>query len=350
MLCAMNLYTIYQNTIVNLPNGYNSLLMNPNDVSNKCKCEEFILNIITQFRKNKMSCSKYVEQLSQERLSHVVSCFLMGYYLYTEVYKKKGWLNSDFFEKMDMFYGKSSDEFDFLFLWALTCLYHDVGYVYEEGKRCALADFSILDEKDKPEDFPSIYNLANICLYEQLRRENCRKLDHGIYGALRLRRDFDELLKEGHPKTQTPNKAYNCAVWSIMCHNIWFKSPKDNCYKAKGLHSLVLDDAREKVKICESPFLYLLSLADNLEPYKKVKDIELWKSISFEIRDSSCLKVDFGDTLKHNKNTEEKIDEVKAYWKSIKGLNDWLVKVEPQDESLIISLTVYIAENKKTIK
>ena len=325
-----------------------STISSVEDLESEDNCRNLCYDILEKYKKGRWESSENVEKLAPNRLTHVVSCYIMGNWLYNKFFKKR--FNTTFFSSIYMKNDVNSKIHKFNFLWALTCLYHDAGYVYEEGDRCTLADFSILNEKDRPEDLPSVYNLANIYLYEQLRRENCMKLDHGIYGALKLRKDFNELLKEEHPIDQTPPKAYNCAVWSIMCHNIWFQKPKNycaSCYKAKDLHALILNHAKQKVKISNSPFFYLLCLADNLEPSKKIKDSSDWKKIVFSYNSNqSTIQITY------SKEQNKDPSGITEYIKSVKSLNDWLVNVESikNNGATILELHIELNENENKNK
>ena len=321
------IYDIYNEQINCLKNEFGENTSSPissiEDLGNEDKCKKLIFNILKVFRKEYLSSSVNIKQLRTDRITHVVSCFFMGRWLYQTFFKDV--LDDNYFQRLNM-KGENPDK-DFDFLWALTCLYHDAGYAYENGNKCMLPDFSLISEEHRSEYVPVIYSLANIKCYEILRRENHAKLDHGIYGALELRKDLNGFLIKDLPPGRTPMKAYECAVWSIMCHNIWFIEPKsacENCYKAKGLHEFILQNAREDVNICDFPLFYLLSLADNLEPSKTLPDYNNWECIEF-------LPSNHSLTIQKNNKLDES-EKIDVYIKSIQDLDNWLISINPRKE------------------
>lgn len=204
------------------------------------------------------------------RAKHVCSVYFLGIIIYEN-------FKTSFFSEIE----KSQ----FLFLWFLTCLYHDYFFSIErdsilvnkiadidslrkEFKICHL----LLDRQKIPKtiDVKQVAIIRNYFIY---RRFENRCIDHGITAGIIL---FDRLEK--NRRIQQKNKEdsldwsravipyYVEASYAIALHNIWFATCDTRHVYAK-YDILALIDA-QPIKVKNSPLLFLLGLVDTLDPIK----------------------------------------------------------------------------------
>lgn len=149
-------------------------------------------------------------------------------------------------------------------IWSLMCLYHDIGYLYEQQEE-----------------------LTNTCLTV----DKFGKIDYGIVGALLLYnrsiRDIEkhkELYKEciiylGDKRrfSDARKECVQAISYIILQHNVWFASKdKVEDYRRYGLSSLIPKiDQSHRYAIEKNPLLFLLCLLDSIEPIKMEKDLNL---------------------------------------------------------------------------
>lgn len=254
----------------------------------------------------KMHKIRTTELKEMNRCRHIVSTFLLGIAIANE-------LDIDLRKEY-------SNDISLLYLWFLSCLYHDMGYVYESHD---ISEFSfpsldirsltdiktnigVIDQYLKDE-----FEIEHICEYEfetyskelvyfyfvrraqesnkTYHNKEKGKIDHGIIGGLML---YDRLIKQfefskveaGASKnaqdfvyevTQENTKywlryskmhfpAYAKAANAVIMHNIWADTLIQYLTDL-GLESeYSIDKVNTKNIIC-----FLLSLADTLEPLKR---------------------------------------------------------------------------------
>lgn len=189
---------------------------------------------------------------------------------------------------------------DFRYFWFMACLYHDYGYYVEKDRKNYLPNKFTLEKIIQNLDIK--YNLLETnsnTLHITETIENyynyCRKrdpsfLNHGIIGGLLLynllRKHFDENFEKAKIKNQNTNEKnfyYNGLHWSndhddnykkvansIVSHNIWYAYEPEvkEDYKEKKLDKLIIKDPSQRLKCQSDPFLFLLLLADTIEPIK----------------------------------------------------------------------------------
>lgn len=224
------------------------------------------------------------EFVLKERSPHIVSTFLLGILIAKNL-------------KIDI-NTNNNDNINFKYLWFLACLYHDIGYVYENDNNCmnlrmvqkkglnALKDICNIKCLRNNELFKT-YKKENIDLYLSNRAicssGNIGKIDHGIVGGLllydRLRKNFDEAWNKA--KRNGPNilrndftykglhfsnehyKYYAEAADAIIAHNIWIDT----------LNKYLIKNYKEPLKGIKidknNKIAFILALADTLEPIKK---------------------------------------------------------------------------------
>lgn len=166
-----------------------------------------------------------------------------------------------------------------------------------------------------------------------------KHIDHGISGAdymyFRLVENYRKKSSTLQPWESPMNfidnnyRHFNCEQFKVFayiadciaCHNIW-KAPKnsENLYEKYQLESLI----GEKFKIVSfknNPLLFVLCLADSIEPTKKINNIdevEVLKNIEFDY----CAQI---NELKVYVTKElSKNDKCKEYIENLMKLKDWL--------------------------
>lgn len=283
-------------------------------------------------------------RLSPLRQIHTVSTYFLGLYLYK-------FLKVSNYRKYQP---------SFRYLWFLTCLYHDFGYLIEDGIEpnwTSDIKFDIYKCLKIPPELQAYYDIYTLQEYSKHRQNK----DHGIEGGRKL---YD-LLKKNYAHYQEKwavqnntlpqdeflyrNKIwfrkshenyYSEAALNIMLHNIWFCNNSHNIaeYTPK-LKKLI----NKKLKFTYSAaLLFLLIFADTIEPIKKTKDhSEVAKAINvshyilnniFLSTEDQKLKITF------NKLALSKIDYQYDEWvRSICGMREWIdIAIEENDDTISI--------------
>lgn len=227
-----------------------------------------------------------------KRSIHTVSLYALGIFLHKHISKEiDGNNNQD----------KVCEQHQFLYIWYMTCLYHDMGYAYEKNQRKLSKECEDLD------GFIEFIVGTQPCLF--YRKDNsleslCRNyykyiyetrghIDHGIAGGIvlyhRLIKNYeDQKIKLGVPDqdefidektgvlfSKYFFKDYKQAATLIARHNMWYASEDDaekiKEYKKAGLEKLILKEGEEKISCDgeeEDKMLFLLCFADTIEPLK----------------------------------------------------------------------------------
>ena len=288
-----------------------------------------------------------LEHLDYMRSKHSVSIFLLGLLLQD---------------------GLQITEYDdaqrklFIWQWFLTTLYHDLGYVYEEGNRNSpidSLDFDLLAENNLKTKF-DVNTIEN---YQKYRKDICGKDDHGIVGGLLL---YDRLCNNIDAKFRLciePNKSKERFVYnnlnygtyqyehfqkfatSIVEHNMFFCTEADDqlkrkVYKAADLEELVIGHGYKgkKHRFSDNPAFFLLCLADNLDPLKAYREEDsglVLDNVYLELIDDNIIRIEVGKDL-----------SCTEYFKSIKGLETWMEVVVDVDDNSSRSITVKFNRTK----
>lgn len=191
------------------------------------------------------SLIKDLKDLSDERCQHIVYVFLLGVGIYHKEEKLKERIDSqiDNYRKK---YGRKSDV-NFLFVWFLCCLFHDLGYVKEESDDINW-DFN-LNEIGSSVGIPKFYR-GTTKKYLKYIKDKYKKIDHGIYSGITM---FKSLCEIRHNK-EIQNKImwekelipiYNISSWVVLCHNIWLQEKEtidaiENCKTPDAYNSLAI--------------------------------------------------------------------------------------------------------------
>lgn len=255
---------------------------------------------------------------------------------------------------------------NFLYLWFLTCLYHDYAYYIENDKA-----------KYPPIKFPleRIISELNIqeCLLAKSRIKTsftkriitqyykyCQKelgfLNHGIIGGLllydrlidnykKIKKEYNSLNRDNSDKFMFKGlywssdfSNYERAAIAIINHNIWY-APYDNSSTEKlyinyKLNKLIFSDKNDRFN-CRNNLLFLLLLCDTIEPVKEfscLKPKAVLEKIDIEVTpDKKKIEIRILDTDL----------EYRSWFNKILNLNTWLYNVcvkETTDSSLELTI------------
>jgi len=294
-----------------------------------------------------------------DRARHIISTFLLGIKI------------AECFD-IDM-ETSNVNNMNLKYYWFLACLYHDVGYAYENDQN----KDNLLEISSK--GFQAIRKICKIrFLHNRMFFTNnrsvvefylkCRAvdpqrkgpvIDHGIVGGLllydKLRRQFDRAWAERIPNTESTKesfsvlnstvelhlskqhfKEYAKAADAIISHNIWKTTLQEYIGRYPFLGIPANIELNSKLGI-DNKLCFLLSLADTVEPLKKDKD----KTADVSLLDVeiSGLAVGGGFNLRMNERIFAK------YYSDIKNLETWVkVKVDI-DDSLAGKKAIQICVN-----
>ena len=284
----------------------------------------------------------------KERARHAISTYLLGI-RFAEMF---GILPCDN-QTNEVNDPYDKDGFNFKYYWFLACLYHDVGYVYENGTYLNESIKGEQKRKNKLQDNLSAlrtdgleaiqeicdirylhdrvfktYDRSEIDLYLKGRATCCNCIDHGIAGGLMLydklrkqfeqswqnrdrRRSFDRTNfwnnKTGLHLSNSHFEEYAKAANAIIAHNIWIDTL--NNYKQFVKTPLV---TKNRISFHKDPLCFILSLADTLEPLKK--NIGL-----------NCIKLGCGNDINSFIiEISADVEKRNKYIDCVKKLSEWL--------------------------
>lgn len=280
-----------------------------------------------------------IDNISKERLSHIINTFLLGIYLYDKIHKIKENIDIQLSDTL------AKARHDFTFLWFLICLYHDLGYSEEVDN--IEPDWTCQDKYlgsivAVPKLYKEIYKY-----YFVYRKLEHNKIDHGIFAGLTM---YKDLCKNREQKAREIKRAdlwnpsliplYNLASWIVLAHNIWFVKDTDidNCkiYQKYRLEQLILktntnngqnEIANYPIKLSQHPLLFLFCLVDLIEPMKRIGCMDCCDKIDFRITKNKLI---IKTNLDCNSGQE--------YIKNITSANDWLTITERNNNTVTIPL------------
>lgn len=290
-----------------------------------------------------------IYSLSPLRQIHTVSTFFLGLYLYN-------------FLKVS---SHRKYEPNFKYLWFLTCLYHDFGYIIEDGIDRTWTDkikYDVYKCLKIPNELKIYYDIEIIKRYSEYRHN----IDHGIEGGRKL---YDLLKKNyayyrekwAHQNNVEPQDdfLYNGKIWfrkrhekyyaeaalNIMLHNIWLANDPQTIEAYRKVHLDKLINKRLKFSY-SAALLFVLAFSDTIEPIKKAKGIggndnvnqyeNLYKTLLESIyisTDNNKLRLSFERKLSNYPYDN--------WMQSICDLATWIdVGIERQSDSVIIDFHV----------
>jgi len=242
------------------------------------------------------------------RWTHTISVYLLGIYIGETV------LGVDFRNEHN------------LYLWYITCLYHDCGYVFENKKNNKQFNHSI--EKTNIAGYPILDTLEAIyreteCEFEkqtvldyyEMRYAN-RVVDHGIAGGILLFGKLNDILR--HNLRDNPMEINNGVLWhyrqssdfaicanAIITHNMWFNQKysieelrfqdgEKHVYKNWLTALLVLCDTIEPIKRypCCKPSVVLENIFVEFSTNQIIIDMKKWKCCIYEVLEKQCKSLE----------------------------------------------------------
>ena len=302
------------------------------DLEDSVKCKEFINRFFSV--SGKAGCLVDIVEIDDllkkhpERCQHIVYVFLLGIGIYNKNAKIKKLID----EKVQLYSQKYKCESDvnFIFIWFLCCLFHDLGYI-EENSLDLDWEFSYKDI-GKCEGVPIMYRYK-IKKYLEYRKKECQKVDHGIYAGVSMYKTLCAVRSRQEKECDNNTKLsweenliyiYNIASWIVLCHNIWITGNPDK-YTEYGLQDLL--DKPYPIKLNKSPLFFFFCLIDSIEPIKNIKDFALLRDIDIDISEDS-IKISSYITNDLNEN----------YLNSVYGMGDWLTITHRDMNSVFINL------------
>lgn len=306
-----------------LSNLYKSLIP---DLDIKELGVEFLKGKLFWHGKDVLDVTKLFDKIPDSRIKHIISMYFMGLLLYKESSVVKASMDRLILKYCS--FPNNDDkclEEKFEFLWMLTAFYHDVGYAYENEQVMCPSQVQHISNYTYPfrsnrSSIPECYDDALLNAYSWYRYVTSGRCDHGIAGAQKF---YDDICKaESHGRLKL-HRVYRAVCLCIACHNVWFPdNDRVGIYKAFGLGKLVEEFQKASegkvrvIRIEEHPLLFLLSLADNLEPCKRTGSLAVLNSIRMDISEDSITVSTVYNALNQ------------SYMNSISQLDSWLTDVE----------------------
>lgn len=319
-----------------------------------CYPKNFIINLFKEGRKDSLVSGTDLN-IDDFRAAHSVSAFLFGAVLAKEFFDGA-------FSAINLDYNKSSKydpkrSFEFSYVWLLTSLYHDFGYSLEKnnvlaGKlyKCSLNKYEYIQGNKKlylPNSTQEIVfpirtakTINRYFMYRLCKNQIAGKIDHGIAGGMYFFNNIIEnyITSFGKRKEESSVELSNFDYkdkWfhveqlpifayiadCIINHNIWKAGENTKEEYAKFELDSLIREKYEKVNFKKNPLLFVLAVADSLEPYKLFKStgdrynskdaLEIFENINVVV---GCDNV----TIKVSEEHSEKLG------RTIKGMTEWI--------------------------
>lgn len=285
------------------------------------KHKNFIENFLKLSGKIEIISFFHIELDKFTRATHTNSVFFLGCLFY----EKLGFKDKINFKR------EERDEFNFI--WFLTSLIHDFGYDIENNRKryekvtknieSLKKDFDIKEDLLKQPLDSYSKNMKELIdyipeYYEKrfdgtIGRDKNGKIDHGIASGLIL---YNSLVKNRKDKKDKYGEI-------DIKHNLYWGEDLDLFY-ATSSYSIAIHNIRSKnqdlkFSIKDDPFLFLLWIADTLEPTKCFECCNpqyVLENIDIEFNSNKN-----GFTIKNKQNSEL---DFSKYKKNIKGLTNFL--------------------------
>lgn len=265
-----------------------------------------------------------------------------------------------------------------LFIWFLMCLYHDMGYKLE-NKTDLVKEYYTLDKFLQKNEIKEEYNIFKVykkktlCkhYYRYRTKEKYRKkehvvikehgvIDHGIAGGIIL---YNLLVKNyymvkeysgsnedsfeySNRKFSKDNfKDYAKAAIGIIRHNMWYANKSDDCktYHKYGLDDLI-SEPQNKICYTDDRLLFLLCLADTIEPLKRFRNLGTNEEIN-EILRQICMDIENINNQKNSKITitiqvSDELENKDKLIENCQSLDSWMnVKTTKEDNKVKITFS-----------
>lgn len=316
--------------------------INKFDINSKDMCVLFIKDFFKHSKKIPyyQSFQDYLKYLDDYRLKHILSVFFLGLGIYSREETIHKLLDKKIKDYEVLFSCKPECNFNFIYFWFLVCLFHDLGYLLEEGiKKDGKVEMIKPDpdvesyQMDESVEVPDCYKTIIDNYYDRKKNrivpEKYRGVDHGIYGGkymyktLKSIRDVEYYCNPDKSEKEMwgpeLDNVFRLTSWVIMCHNIFFayKTEDYEIYKQEKLCSLIIHDHNYPIKYDNNPLFFFFVLIDTIEPIKRFNSLEPLKNIFISIEnDIISIENELSD------------DNKKEYNLPNLNLNAWLTKVE----------------------
>ncbi len=289
---------------------------------------------------------------SKYRFKHTLSVYMLGIHIYDRNNKIKTKIDEKV-EYLETKYDKESSPINNvrLYIWFLTALYHDIGYAYEENSNKYLNDtndeiIGCINQNKKIK----LKNYKDGCNYYRYRKCKFKKIDHGVIGGIKLYLGMSKIMRQvGNEKKTGLIYDTNLKIFfkeaasSIIRHNIWACRSDDiekkEDYQGYNLKKYITskNSNKNKLRLEDDPFAFLLALCDTIDPVKNFRDREndclcqnsesIEKHISFDVNENSIII------------TVDELVDYNEYLRKIKELMEWLVlDVEEEENRVFIKL------------
>lgn len=265
---------------------------------------------------------------------------------------------------------------DELFIWFLMCLFHDIGYKLEnntdedENLRTLetldnfLRHFNIQNDNNifgKCREKETLCGNYYICgNYYKYRKEIHHKIDHGIAGGILLYKmlveNYNSIIKSSEYNTDTceykglkfseeNSDDYKKAAIGIIRHNMWYANKSDDCktYHKYGLDDLI-SEPQNKICYTDDRLLFLLCLADTIEPLKRFRNLGTNEEIN-EILRQICMDIENINNQKNSKITitiqvSDELENKDKLIENCRSLDSWMnVKTTQEDNKVKITFS-----------
>ena len=307
----MNLYDIYINILSDNekwnPTFKSDIEHEIDTIFNYPRSYNFIVELLwgdSNLRPLVFDINKIKNCVSQLRINHTISLYLLGIAIAETIG----------FERFDLPNWDSNPRRNFLHHWLAVCLFHDIGYAVEDYYiNEKLTDVRSLDCLSQVLGLSYRLDLLKnsnlLRKYYDYRIKERKKADHGIVGAMIL---YDSLMTANEKKKNiegtaiifsekpiTGNsilRAIELFSNSIAKHNMWFAPEgKEKMYSDYGLNEIVpKKDGSHLISFDQDSMLYLLCLADTIEPLKIHQDMVILEAlqqvdIEIEMNDKAVI-------------------------------------------------------------
>lgn len=340
------------------------------DIFDCNKCEEFIKEYLGQAKTEPEDSfmARILEEgnlvIDSNRYQHIVFTFFLGILVYNKCNSIKKAIDDKFCNapEYQSALEKHQDK-PFAYIWFLICLFHDLGYQFENDKKGEIRKFdtfanlrkeTLLNKTPKGlfktlseyAGVPEYFTLELIKRYYRYRVKDMAKYDHGISGGMYLFYDLCNIRRKHYKKEEEKvqkgywkkdlEKIFQLASSIVLCHNVFLPKIKDlkkvRKYEKYGLDELVrlaenVENGQYPYKMEDYPIFFLFCLVDSIEPIKVVKD-------------SKCLKLVFWDIDERQIKVSTKLmcdckDRIQKYASS---LNDWLCQTETDKDGGFVTI------------
>lgn len=240
--------------------------------------------------------------------------------------------------------------YHFLFVWFMSCLFHDRFWKLESDKSqvntiqslnvFTIGKHNLLERNPQfiPEKLKSC--IPQYFIYRQLE---WNVIDHGIAGGIDL---FNLLIKHRLKREENPGSQsfsewvealYVEAAYAVATHNIFFPDEDSKCtYKKFGLGALI---DHKPLDLKSFPFLFLLGLVDTIEPLKTFQCVDpdfVAKQVNFDLKKQGgklIIQIKTGENLNFQ-TLARKGEEI----------NNWLdLTWENDDDNKLVTIKINLS-------